>query len=204
MPADPHFIISLAEARAALGTAVANTTKDEDLRSYIYAATPVMEDICGPILRTSRVETYDGGGPTLALLWSPVISISSILESYGNNMRTLTLQDPFAGTGQDGYGYTVDLASGIVTRRSAGVSRPFALGRRNVQVSYVSGRATIGGNIILGTRRLVKFLWQQDQQGFRPSMGAPDTAMTTTPAGFAVPRAVIELCAGDVRGPGNA
>jgi len=204
LPADPRFLISLDEARKGLGTAAANTVKDEDLRSVIAAATPIMEDIVGPILRTSRVETYDGGASTIVLLWSPVISISSMLETYGNNVRTLTLQDPFAGTGQDGYGYTVDLVSGIVTRRSAGVARPFALGRRNVQVSYVSGRATVGGNVLLATRRLVRFLWQQEQQGFRPAMGAPDTAMALTPSGFAVPRAVIELCAGDVRGPGIA
>ena len=205
LPADPHFIISLAEARNAIGIAAANTAKDEDLRAYIYAATPIMEDICGPILRTSVVETFDGGSDQINLLWWPLISVTSIVESYGSNyVRTLTLQDIFAVTAVDAFGYTVELKTGLVTRRVTGTASPFPRGRRNVQVAYVPGREVIGGNITLGTRRLVKFLWQQDQQGYRPSMGAPDTAMTTTPSGFAVPRAVIELCAGDVRGPGIA
>jgi len=44
----------------------------------------------------------------------------------------------------------------------------------------------------------------QEQQGLRPQMGAPDTSMGLTPSGFAVPRAVIEMCAGDTRAPGLA
>jgi len=203
LAADPHFIISLAEARAALVLSPGNTAKDEDLRTYIVAATPVMEDICGPILRTPQVETFDGGSDQIELLWAPLISVTSIVESYGSNyVRILTLDDIFAGTAVSAFGYTVELKTGLVTRRVTGTASPFPRGRRNIQVSYVAGRAVIGGNITLGTRRLVKHLWQQDQTWNRP--GVPQEEMTTTPSGFAVPRAVVELCAGDVRGPSIA
>ena len=207
MAPDPGFIISLSDARAGLGTAAGNTVKDEDLRLFIAAATPIMEDIVGPILRKARVETYDGGTSQINLLWSPVVSITNIIESYGSTyVRTLTAQDTsiFAGTGSDAYGYTVDLTTGIVTRRAVGVAIPFMAGKRNVQVTYVSGRATVTGNILLATRRLIRHLWLQEQQGLRPQMGAPDTSMGLTPSGFAVPRAVIEMCAGDTRAPGLA
>jgi len=202
--ADPGAIISLAEARAGLGLAQANTVKDEDLRTYIAAATPVIEDIVGPVLRTTRVETFDGGAPTIALSWHPIISVGNVIESFGSNTQfTLTLQDVFAGSGLDAYGYTVDLGEGVLVRRSLGVASLFAGGVRNVQVTYVSGRTAIGGNILLATRRLIRHLWQSEQQGFRPAMsGSPDKSVGHTPSGFAVPKAVLELCAGDTRVPG--
>jgi len=204
LPADPGFIISLADARAGLSMVAANTVKDEDLRTYIAAVSPIMEDIVGPILRTTRTETYDGGSTRIALLWSPVISVATVTESYGTFARTLTAQDVFAGSGLDSYGYTVDLTSGVLSRRFAGISGPFPAGRRNIQVTYVSGRASIGGNVLLATRRLIRHLWQSEQQGYRPQMGAPETAMGYTPSGFAVPKAVLELCAADTRVPGIA
>jgi len=114
MAADPRLLISLADAKAGLG--ITGTSKDEDIRSVIAAATPIMEDLCGPILRTTRTETYDGGTTQINLLWSPLISITSIIESYGSTyVRTLTQQDVFSGSGLDSFGFSVDLTTGIVT-----------------------------------------------------------------------------------------
>ena len=204
LAADPRFIISLAEARAGLVLSPGQTAKDEDLRTYIGAACPIMEDLVGPILRTTRVETYDGGTSQINVIWSPMISVSSIIESYGSNyIRSITAQDIFAGSSLDSYGYSVDLVTGIITRRAAGVAIPFAFGKRNIQVSYISGRTSVSGNILLATRRLVAHLWRQDQTWNRP--GVPQENMTTTPSGFAVPRAVVEMVGGgDTRPPGLA
>ena len=204
LASDPRFLISLADARLGIGVTAANTMKDEDLRTYIAAATPIMEDIVGPILRATHVETYDGGAPSIALLWAPMISVSSVVESYGSTVRyTLNPVDVFSGGGTDAYGYTVDLGSGLMTRRAAGVAIPFAAGRRNVQVTYISGRTSVTANVLLATRRLIRHLWQSEQQGFRPPMSGPD-ALTKTPSGFAVPFAVIEMCAAATRAPGLA
>ena len=204
LAADPRFLITLAEARAGIGSG-ASTAKDEDIRSLIAAATPIMEDLVGPILRTSRVDTYDGGTTQINVIWAPMISVSSIIESYGSNyQRTLTLQDIFAGVSSDAYGYTVDLGTGIITRRAAGVAVPFAIGRRNVQVSYISGRTVVAPNVLLATRRLIRHLWGQEQQSFRPNVLTPEAAMALTPSGFAVPKVVIELCADSTRMPGFA
>lgn len=197
----PGFIISLSEARRGLGLQVGNTVSDEDLRSFIAGATPIMEDLIGPIVARTRVETYDGGRPQIALLGAPIKSVTTVIESYGSSyQRTLTLQDIFSGGGTDSYAYTVDLTGGILTRRAAGVAVCFVGGVRNIQVAYVAGQ-TLTGNHLLATRRLIRHLWQSEQQGFRPAFGAPDS-MGTTPSGFAVPRAVIELCAGSTRAPG--
>lgn len=206
MAVDPHLLISLAETRAGLGITTTNAAKDEEIRSVIAAATPIMEDLVGPILRTNRTETYDGGTTQINLLWSPIISITSIIESYGSTyQRTLTQQDIFTGTSSDAFGYTVDLTTGIVTRRATGVAVPFANGKRNIQIAYISGRASISGNILLATRRLIRHLWAQEQQSFRPNvLAVPDPNLTQTPSGFAVPRSVVELCAADTRPPGLA
>ena len=205
-PVDSGQLISLAEARTALGTQPANTTKDEDLRGVISDATPIMEDLCGSLLSKTRVETYDGGTSQINLLFAPLLSITSIIESYGSNyIRPITGQDIFTGSALDSFGYSVDLITGIVTRRAAGVAIPFAFGKRNVQITYVSGRTIIGGNILRATGLLVRQLWLlSGQQGLRPVMGSPDTN-TTIIRGFAVPNAVIEMVGGaDSRPPGLA
>lgn len=202
LPADPGFIISLAEARASLRLPSGQTVDDEDLRSLIASATPVMEDLCGPIIARAHTETYDGGARQLALIYNPVITVTSIIESYGASyVRTLTLQDPFAGTGFDSFGYTIDSVTGIVTRRAAGIAVPFASGTRNIQVVYTAGRALLPANIVRATRRLVRFMWQQEMQGQRPNGSVPDAAASTTPSGYLVPNAVKALCGPELRNP---
>lgn len=201
----PGALISLDDARATLGMSATDTSKDGELSAYIDAATPIMEDLCGPLLARDRVETYDGGRPQIVLLFAPLISVTSVVESYGSTYeRTLTEQHIFDGSPVGAYGFTVDLVSGQLTRRVSGVVAPFPNGRRNVQVSYTSGRAEIGGNILLAARRLVRHLWQSERQGFRPGKGRPADDVGYTPSGFAVPRAVIEMCAADIRPPGLA
>ena len=205
MASDPGGIISLADARAALGTVTASTIKDEDLRNYIAAASAIMENIVGSILKTTRTETFDGGSSQIVLLWAPLISVSSIIESYGAAYRrTLTPQDIFAGTGADAFGYTVELLTGVVTRRAAGIAVPFPTGQRNIQITYIAGRA-VTGNLLLATRLVIRQLWLvSGQQGLRPAMGNAGVDTAGVPVGFAVPNAVLELCAPHARPPGLA
>lgn len=199
---DPGFILSLAQARSALGIAATVTAKDEDLRTFLAGITPIIEDIVGPVVARTRDEWHDGGAATIKTLFSPLISVTAVTESYGPVTRTLTAQ-PLNGGPFDSYGFTVDLETGLLTRRIAGRAGTFRAGRQNVRVQYVAGRSVIPQNIVLAARRLVRHLWQSEQQGLRPDMGSPE-AMAVTPSGYAVPRAVIELCAGEARIPGIA
>ena len=202
---DPGFIISLAQARNAIRALPSQTADDEDLRLVIAAATGPMEDICGPIIARNCDEWHDGGGTMIRLLQAPAISITTVTESYGAGyFRTLTQQDLDAGS-FDAFGYTVDLADAILTRRISGAAGRFADGRRNVHVTYVAGRATIPPNIIRATRRLVRWLWQTEMQGIsRPTSGQAVEATSTTPSGYRVPPSVIELCAAEAKIPGIA
>lgn len=197
--AAPGLIISLDEARNAIGFAAAATARDEDVRGYIAAASVVIEDLVGTVVRRTCDEWYDGGAGTVRLLHPPVLSITSVTESFGSSVRTLTEQ-PLDGGGFGSFGYTVDLDDGILQRRVAGQIGVFQPGRRNVGVVYVAGRTVVPENVTKATRRLVKHLWDQEQTPGRPDLGGADgVAMTTTPSGFAVPRAVIELCADSLR-----
>lgn len=190
------WIVGLAEARASLGLPAGATANDEVLRSKLTAATPVMEDIVGPVLPATFDDWLDGGATTVRVLNYPLISVTSVQESYGNFTRTLTAQ-PLDGPGFDAYGYTVDLAAGILQRRTSGRVGEFAAGRRNVHVTYQAGRTVTPANIIEATLRLVRHLYQEEQQGFaRPEFGSGEP-MVMTPSGFVVPRAVIELCGND-------
>jgi hypothetical protein len=197
-----QLIISLAQARAGLRLPAGQTIDDEDLRELIAAATPVMEDLCGPIVSRTVTDTYDGGSTQIPLIQTPVVSITSVTETAGSGwVKVLTPQDPTTGTGFDAFGYSVDLRSGIITRRAAGVAVPFITGIRNIQVVSVVGRANVPANLVRATRRLVRFMWQQEMQGQRPNGSTPES-VGTTPSGYLVPNAVNALCAAELRVPG--
>lgn len=200
----PGYIISLRQARTAIGIPVTNTSKDDDLRDYLAAATPIMEDLVGPILSVACDEYLDGGSFGIRLTYYPVLTVTKVTESYGSGyVRTLTEQ-PLDGTANyDAFGYTIDKTDGRIMRRASGHDSVFTEGRRTVHVVYTAGRTTpLRGNLRLATRRLVRHLWQSEQQGIRPEYGQPDASMGYTPSGFAVPKAVIELCGSDLRVPG--
>lgn len=200
LPADERLIISLDEARKSLRQ-LATQIDNDDLRGLIAAATPVMEDICGPIVPITFDEWHDGGSRDVRLLQAPVLSITSVLEAYGAGYtRTLSQQNLDSGA-FDAFGYTPDLLDGVITRRTSGVASPFAHGHRNVHVVYVAGRKPIPANIIRATRRLVRWLWATEMQGQRPTGQAMDS-LVITPAGFAVPRDVVQLCGAEARIPG--
>jgi hypothetical protein len=199
-----QLIISLAQARSSLRIPAGQTVDDEDLRELIAAATVIMEDLCGPIVSRACDETHDGGYLTVRLLQAPAISVTSVKESYGAGYtRTLTAQ-PLDGATFDAFGYTVDLTDGILTRRMSGIAGPFMNGRRNIHVTYTAGRSIVRPNLIRATRRLVRFLWQQEMQGQRPNGQAPESmATSTTPSGYLVPNAIKAWCADDLRTVGQ-
>ncbi len=66
-PTDPRFIISIDDALAGLNAGRASDQYIDDLRLYIAAATPVIEDITGPILLSTVTVTAAGGGSSVLL-----------------------------------------------------------------------------------------------------------------------------------------
>ena len=181
-PADPRFILSLADARAALNLPSAAMADDDELLLYIAATTSVIEDITGPILTATRIETFDGwlaAGPALHLYSYPT-TITSVTEDG----VTLT---------SDGY----KLGSGGVLWR--GLGRSWSTREpANITVTFTVGDGTVPANVVLAAREELRHLWQVGQVAARPALGGDQAPGTYTPTGFAVPRRVIELLADQI------
>lgn len=201
---DDGMLFPLREAKRALGWAPDVPTGDDDeMRDFIASVTPIIEDLVGPILPRPMDEWYDGGGALIAVTTTPVLSVTTVTESWGgSSIRTLTNQPLDGVTPVSTYGYTVDLATGILTRRISGVASPFVGGRRNVHVMYVAGQP-VKPNLRRAAKEQFRFMWNEMHEGNRPGF-VPTPDVEYTPAGYLVPNHVSQLCLGDQRIPGIA
>ena len=175
-----RWLISLADAREALAKRPGSSTAtDDELRFYIQAVTPVIEDIAGTQVLETVVQTSDGGSDAV-LLTAPPVSIVSLVE---NGVALIENTD-----------YFVNYDSGVVYRGTPISPYWFLGGHDNVVVTFTTGGSIVAANVRLAARIILAHLYQRDQQGFRPALGNPATAdVVTTPGGFAVPRAAAEL-----------
>lgn len=177
-PSDPRLIIGLADARAALNIPATITVNDDELRLHIAAATPVLEDIVGPVLMGSRVEIWSGVGKMGLALGAIPTAITTVVED------SVTLA-------ASAYCFDED---GVLWRGSAPRAGYWSSASpRNVVVTYTVGAAQIPPNLVAAAREEVRFLYQR-QQGQRPTFNVAEGGMAFTPSGFAVPRFVLELC----------
>jgi hypothetical protein len=185
-PADPQFLISLEEAVAGLKFAPnADPAKSLDLRLYVAAATPVIEDIVGPMAAQTKTLTTWGGTPTV------------ILPHLPNQIISITAEDvPVLGYFTE-YGIVYSGSRSMVTTFPSG----------ELVITYQVGNAEIPPNIRLAAREVVRYWWQGGMQGSGSggnvrSQQADSDAFT--PSGYAVPRRVIELCAAHEQAGGFA
>lgn len=171
---------------------------------FISAATQVIEGISGPVVQRTFDEWYTGGRSRIQLDNYPVVGIPTLVtESYAASIVwTLTNQPIDGSTSGDAYGYTIDLAMGVLVRRASGVEMNFANGIRNVHVQYTAGMcadtAHVPPNIALAALELIRFNWQPTQAGNVPSFGGGSGVDTVSVSdathwGFFVPPRVMEL-----------
>lgn len=194
-------IVTLDEAKTFLNITVA--TFDAELAGFITAASQMWINRVGPVGSAVFTEWYDGGTSRIALRNTPVLSVTSVVESYGSTVHyTLTPQDLAAGPSSDAWGYTIDTTTGLLTRRAAGVAISFAPGQRNVQVVYTAGYAAIPEDIKHAVDLLIMHLWQTQRGGSkRPGQGGTDDWRPDF--AFSWPSRVEEIAAG-YRIPGIA
>jgi hypothetical protein len=169
-PADPRFLISTDDARSALGWPSGPVTPGwlDDLRLYIAAATPVIEDIVGTVAKQNFTQTIHKGWSFAALYERPVNSIISVVYPDATPLT----------------GYTLKADSGMLDLGLVAADE--------VTVTYSAGLTAVPQNVRLATRELVRHWWQQGMQAQR---GVPQSADEAyTPMGYAVPRRVMELC----------
>lgn len=168
-------LITLEEARKSLGWEASNTANDSDLERYVEAATPVIENITGPLLVRSVTYKFDGGFRAVVLP-DRFTSVTAVVESG------VTVTD-----------YVAEPDAGIIAAGTATSPREFEAGHQNVVVTVSVGAATVPAHVKLATRELVRHWWQQGRQGNRPGFGNDVPIEGGTPMGFAVPKRVREL-----------
>jgi hypothetical protein len=167
-------IVLLSDVQTHLNWSAAEETKyATPMGRFISAATPVIEEVTGPIVQRAFNQWYSGGYKQLILRRRPVVSITSVTETSGSTTWTLTDQPVTAPV--DGYGYTLNSDFGVLTRRSHGVEMPFADGTDNINVQYVAGycadTAHVPPNIAEAALELIRINWQPPQAGNVPSFG---------------------------------
>lgn len=176
-------ILTLPQARKALGLPAADNSRDADLsETYVPAVTEIVESLAGPqSARTGVVWTADGGTPSV-LLPSRVAAVTSVVE----NGVTLVPDDD----------YFVDVENGIVHRGSTLVPSVFLPGSQSVVVTY-NEPTTVKKKIVLAARIILRHLWQADNQGARPDFGSNSEDLVSTPVGYLIPRRAYQALTGE-------
>lgn len=188
---------SVAEVKLQLGKT--DTTDDPELAGFIDGVVAVIEYLTGPIVSTVFTEWHDGGRDTICPLRLPVVSVTSVTEYLGTMTYALTVvADPSVATL---YSVTVDSVTGTITRRVVGGTSCFAPGRRNIQVVYNAGFATVPPNVRWAALELVRKNWTSTQNGRGRGSGQDDGQMLM---GYFVPNNVREALMPNERLPGMA
>jgi uncharacterized phiE125 gp8 family phage protein len=143
-------IVGLAEVQAYLK--VYSTADQDDVRAVAEAASDAVEREYGQWRRTTVVEVRDGGGCGIILLTTPVLSVTSVVESG----VTLT-----AGTD-----YVLGRA-GILYRGSATSTRTWLSGIGTVTITYVAGASIIPEAVSEAVLHIARQLWEQRRGGTR-------------------------------------
>lgn len=175
-PADPRFLISVEDAENALSLSEQAKTAQirEDLRLYIAACTPIIEDIAGALLSASKTQVADGGRPSI-ILHERATQILSV-EANGT---------PVIGT-------ILNQSAAILYAGERGAR--FPSGRQAITVTYRVGKDEILPNVRLAVRHLLRHLWSVGgKPGAPKGTNVKPDGTVYTPSGFAVPKMVIEL-----------
>lgn len=205
-PMGVEQVVDLASVKAHLNITTVNLARDAELQGFILAAGEMARDIVGPLLPEQHTEFFDGGRSGIVPDWLPLASVQSVTEFYGLSQFPLTEQPLDAQS--SAFGFTVDYATGQITRRTfGGAPARFAIGAKNIKVVYTAVLSgAIPWTVRLGALELIRHLWSLTQQGGlqRVGMSSADVESGRVPTGFALPQRVRELWQPCKRPPGIA
>jgi hypothetical protein len=151
---DPGFVISLADAKSALG--VTTSTNDEELRLYLAAITAVIERRVGPVVQATHTQICEAAD-TIVLHRSPVISVTSIVPTFPNAPSIYPMPT-----------YLLENATGVLRQQpfyfsqwgfDYGFNGSFLPYYGRLTVTYVAGRQQIPAALQVAARIIVKDVW---------------------------------------------
>lgn len=181
--ADPGFLVGLSEVKEHLGRT--DTDDDEELRRVLAAATGVVEGLIGPVARRTVTETHYGASTPLVLRYAPVLSVTSMSDTYGST---------YVSTDWD-----LHSASGLLRTAYGG---SFSRWSGDVTVTYVVGRSEVPPAVRLATLELVRHMWESQSGGGGDRPDYPGQEFDQAPsAGYLVPNRVAELLRPYLLGP---
>lgn len=170
------WLCTLSQARRSIfGKDNGPSPADDDISDYIASATPIVEDVVGPVYQRTGAVSRDGGKPAVSTPW-PFRSVVEVTES-----GTVTTD------------YTPDESAGILYAGTDDALRRWRPGHANIRIACQIGMDATPPNVVSATRALVRFWYQQERQGGRPAYGDQSVDMVQTPQGFAMPRRVLQL-----------
>ncbi|MFF9625444.1 head-tail connector protein [Streptomyces griseosporeus] len=170
-------LVTLAEAKAQLD--IESTNHDTELQLYVNSLDAVIEGYVGVVEQREFTDTVTGGGPALAVLHPPLVSVTAL-----SGPATASLAYP-ADT------LTVNGPAGIIGRLDGG---HFPAG--SYTVTYTAGRAEIPPTVKLAALILLQHLWRTQYGATRVPVGGADDWSVTDPIpgfGYAVPNRVLQL-----------
>lgn len=180
LPTSPGFIISLAEAKQALNLTDDDTYDDDELRTYVAAASVVVGMLDRSYVAESKTWKTSGGRASVVLPDSPIVSVTSIETSDGVTLPATA--------------YAVDEDAGIIDYLTGCFPVPYAVPRANdIEVTYVVGDSVVPANVRLAARELVRHWFQRGQYSPRPGFGDDGTDDVSYVAGYAIPNFVVGM-----------
>lgn len=199
----PGFrLVSLPDAKAHLNKTTVFTGDDNELRGFIDVATDIIEGIIGPVVNRTIVEYANGGTSEIYLRYWPVVSVTSIVETWPGGPNYTLTQETDLGIGQGvGYDFTFNPNTASVVRRINNWSYQFPPGINNVKITYVGGRRQPWQAAIrMAALEEISYLWRSTQTGRGAGRAAQhgtgvEEVLATTSMG-AIPVRVIQLLSG--------
>jgi hypothetical protein len=176
---DDIDVLTLPEAKQAVGLVQTNTDLDDYLSTLVTAVSGQLDQLCGAVRnRTVTDEVHDGGCSTIRLHRIPVYSVTSVAEYNSTTSTTLTAETN-ASKAAGNYvhdGSAGTLRSGTIRRRSSNSDYTFAEGRRNVVVTYVAGRAAntevVPAKFKQAAAMMLRNIWIGEQASGSQTFGA--------------------------------
>lgn len=166
-------LLSLADAKAHLK--ITTTNSDDELREFLEAATEVIEQKIGPVVRRTETAQVCGGYWSIYLPKTQVLEVTAItLVSDGSSPVTL------ADLNINGHYGQLSMKTGAA----------FPVGLLNV--TYTVGRTYVKPSWTLAAKLIVEHLWET-KLGNLPSIQGDDRGYVVTGSGYLVPYRALAL-----------
>jgi hypothetical protein len=170
-------LLSLADAKAHLN--ITSTTPDDELREFLEAATAVIEEQIGPVVRRTHTARIHGGRQQVPLPHTQVLEVTAV--TYVRDGATAVNVADLA----------VNTDAGVISRKDAG-----CLPSGDLDVTYEVGRSYVKSNWTLAAKIIVQHLWRT-QLGSLPAIQGDDPGYVQTGAGYLVPYRALALLHSD-------